>query len=139
MTARNDRVTAARTRAAMTALFAALSGRGELARCFAPDVTLTTMETGEVVSGRDAVASLLDAVYRVAFNAAPVVRSLVAIPGLAMAEADFCGIHVGEFAGVAPTGREVNVAHVIACTVAGRTITAIRIYLPLDALSRQLR
>lgn len=135
----NDTATTAQTRAAMSALFAALAGRGELARCFAPEVTLTTMETGEVVSGREAVASLLDALYRVSFDTTPVIRSLVAKPGLAVAEADFYGTHAGEFAGVAPTGREVKVAHVIACAVAGRTITAMRLYLPLDALSRQLR
>lgn len=139
MTARNDTVTTAHTRAAMTALFAALAGRGDLAPCFAPNVTLTTMETGEEVSGRDAVATLLDTLYRVSFDASPVVRSLVAMPGLTMAEADFCGTHVGEFAGVAATGRQVRVASVIACAVSGQAITALRIYLPLDALFRQLR
>lgn len=121
------------------AFLAALAGRGDLATYLAADVTFTATETGEVTSGCQAVIAVLDYLHRRAFDAAPVVRSLVAAPGQVLIEADFVGTHVGELAGVAPTGRVARVPYAIACDVAEGTITAIRAYLSLDTLLRQIR
>ncbi len=57
----------------------------------------------------------------------------------AAVEAEFVGTHVGEFAGLAPTGRLVRVPYAVAYDLAGETIAALRLYLPLDALVRQIR
>lgn len=56
-----------------------------------------------------------------------------------MIEAEFVGTHVGEFAGVAPTGRQVRVPYSVAYDLVEDAITAVRLYLPMDALVRQIR
>lgn len=127
------------TETTIVAYAAALAGSGDPMRFLAPDVTFTAMETGEVTRGLEAVAMLLDHLHRQAFTAAPILRTLVAIPGLAMVEADFVGTHVGEFAGVAATGRSVRVPFAAAFDLVDGFIVAVRAYLPLDALLRQVR
>ncbi len=129
-----------RTQATVAAFLAALGeGGGEPARFLAEGATFTAMETGEVTRGREAVAALLALLWQQAFAATPIVRTLVVTPERVMAEAQFVGLHVGEFAGVLPTGRAVSVPYAAAFDVADDTITAIRAYLPLDALLRQIR
>jgi len=130
---------AALTRSATVGLLDALAGRGGVAGWLAPAVELEVTETGEVTRGREAVAALLAYLHRQAFAATPVVRSLVVTPDLALAEVEFVATHVGEFAGVAATGRKVRVAYALACEVAGGRIVALRAYMPLDALLRQIR
>jgi predicted ester cyclase len=126
-------------RATVRAFFDSLGGQGDPDRLLAADVSFTAMETGEVTHGREAVAHLLAYLHREAFAAAPEVKTLNATPGRVVVVADFAGRHIGEFAGVAPTGREVRVPYVATCEVVGEEIVAIRAYLPLDALLQQLR
>jgi predicted ester cyclase len=57
----------------------------------------------------------------------------------AAAEAVFVGTHTGEFAGVSATGNAVRVSYSVFYDLEGGTITALRIYMPLDQLLRQLR
>jgi predicted ester cyclase len=97
------------------------------------------METGEVAHGRDAIVGLVDHLHHQAFAGSPIVRSLVAEGSRAAVEGEFVGRHVGEFAGIAPTGRTVRVPFAAAYDLAGGTIGALRVYLPMDALVRQLR
>jgi predicted ester cyclase len=56
-----------------------------------------------------------------------------------MLEAAFVGTHVGEFAGIAATGRAVRLPYAVAYDLADGRIAALRIYLATDALVRQLR
>jgi len=128
-----------RTRATMAAYLDALVGGGDYGTYLAEDVTLTVMDTGEVSRGRAAVVGLIDHLHRQAFAAAPVLRGLVVEGERAALEAEFVGRHVGEFAGLAPTGRQVRVPYAVGYDVAGGEIAALRLYLPLDALVRQLR
>jgi predicted ester cyclase len=67
------------------------------------------------------------------------VATLVAGANRAMVEAEFAGRHTGEFAGIPPTGRAVRIPYAVAYDLRGDAITAVRLYLPLDALVRQLR
>ena len=129
----------ARTRAVIDAYLDALVGGGDYGAHLAEDATLTAMETGEVSRGRAAVVGLIDFLHRRAFAASPVVRSVTVDAGRAALEADFAGTHVGEFAGVAPTGKAVRVPYAVAYDLAGDRIAALRLYLPTDALLRQLR
>ena len=55
-----------------------------------------------------------------------------------MVEAVFDGTHVGEFGGVAPTGRHVRVPYCMAYDVSGDAITALRSYFPMAAIGAQL-
>ena len=130
---------AARSRLTVTAHLDALCGAGDCGTALTEDVALTIMETGEITRGRAAVAALLAYLHRSAFAAPPAVATLVAGSEQAMIEAEFAGLHTGEFAGIPPTGRLVRLHYAVAYDLGEDTITAVRLYLPLDALVRQLR
>lgn len=135
----DERRAAARSRATVTAHLEALCGAGECGATLTEDIALTIMETGEVTRGRAAVAALLAYLHRSAFAAPPAVAMLVAGAERAMIEAEFAGQHVGEFAGIPPTGRMVRLPYAVAYDLDGDAIRAARLYLPLDALVRRLR
>jgi predicted ester cyclase len=97
------------------------------------------METGEVTHGRTAVAALLTYLHCTAFAAPPSITTLVAEGERALVEAEFAGQHLGEFAGIPPTGRRVHVSYTVAYDLSVDTISAVRLYLSLDVLVRQLR
>jgi predicted ester cyclase len=130
---------AARSWATVNAHLEALRGAGDCGAALTDEVALTIMETGEVTRGRAAVAALLAYLHRSAFAAPPAVATLVAGTKCAMIEAEFAGEHTGEFAGIPPTGRMVHLHYAVAYDLVADTISAVRLYLPLDALVRQLR
>jgi predicted ester cyclase len=123
----------------VAAFLDALVVGGQYGDHLADQVTHTLMETGEVTRGREAVVGLIDHLYRQAFAGSAVVRGLVVEGGRASLEAEFVGRHVGEFAGISPTGRSVRVPFAVAYDLDAGTIAALRIYLPMDALVRQIR
>jgi predicted ester cyclase len=129
---------ALRAQATVNAHLAALHN-GDCGAALADDVALTMMQTGEVTRGRAAVAALLSYLHCSAFAAPPAVATLVAGADQAMIEAEFTGQHTGEFAGIAPAGRRVQVPYAVAYDLAADSISAMRLYLPLDSLVRQLR
>jgi hypothetical protein len=134
---------AVRTRATVTAHLDGLCGAGDCAMGLGDDVALTIMETGEVTRGRASVAALLAYLHRAAFAAPPTVSTLIVGADRAMVEAEFAGQHVGEFAGILPTGRMVRLPYVVAYDLDADAdtamIRAMRIYFPMDMLVRQLR
>jgi predicted ester cyclase len=56
----------------------------------------------------------------------------------AAAEAVFVGEHIAEFGGVAASGRTVRVPYSVFYDIADDGITALRIYMSLDELMRQI-
>ena len=122
------------TRKVLDGYLAALLDGGDFSRFFADDVEWTMSETGEVVTGRDAVRDYIIAVHTHAFTARPEVRNLVVGDGVAILEAYFVGTHTGEFGGIAPTGATLRVPYCVAYDVAGGRITALRGYLPIRAM-----
>jgi predicted ester cyclase len=58
--------------------------------------------------------------------------------GVAALEAVFVGKHIGEFAGVAPTGATVSLPYSVFYDVSDGKIDALRAYFPLMALVKQL-
>ena len=137
--AMSDRLGRAKPREAVAACLRQLDAGQLPVDLLAEKITLTAMETGEVTHGRDAVAAMMDLLYRQAFVARSRLRNLVVDGNCVVIEAEFVGIHVGSFAGVSPRRHQVRVAFVAACDLDGHTISAIRVYLPLDALVRQIR
>lgn len=123
----------------MSAYLDALVTRGDYGRYFAETVTFTMMDTGEITRGRDAVIGLIDYLHTQAFDATPVVRRVVVDGSHSVLEAEFTGTHTAEFAGIAPTGRSVRMPYAVAYDIADSEITALRIYLSMDVLVRQLR
>jgi len=53
-------------------------------------------------------------------------------------KADFVGRHVAEFAGKRATGKEIRVPYSVVYELEGEQITALRIYMSMDAIMRQL-
>jgi predicted ester cyclase len=116
----------------------ALAARGNYGQFFADDVTLSIEGADQHAVGRDAVEQTIRWIYEQAFDAYPEVKSLVVGRGKATVEADFVGTHTGEFAGVPPTGRRVRVPFSVTYEVRGGAISAVRVYMPMDDLYRQL-
>ena len=117
---------------------ALLSG-GDFAAFFSEDVRWTTMETGDVVTGREAVRDYIVALHTQLFEAAPEVRGMAVADGVVGLEADFVGTHIAEFAGVPPTGAQVRLPYAVFYDVSGGSITALRAYFPISALVQQLQ
>ena len=116
----------------------ALLNGGDFGQFFTENVRWTTMETGDEIQGREAVRNFIVALHSQLFDAKPEVRSLGIADGLAGLEADFVGVHTGEFAGVAPTGAAVRVPYCVFYDVGEEGITALRAYMPVRQLVAQL-
>jgi predicted ester cyclase len=116
----------------------ALLDRSDFGQFFADDVRWTTMETGEEIKGRDAVAGFILALHTELFDARPEIRSVAIADGLAALEADFVGVHTGEFAGIAATGAAVRVSYSVFYDVGEDGITALRAYMPVRQLVAEL-
>lgn len=116
----------------------ALLSRGDFGRFFSDDVLWTTMETGQEIRGREAVRDYIVALHTTIFDARPVIRGTVTGDGVALLQADFVGRHIGEIAGVAPTGRDVKVPYCVVYDISGEQISALRAYFPIATLLKQL-
>jgi hypothetical protein len=73
------------------------------------DVTFTIMATGQEHRGRDGVLQMLKYFYQLAFSAEAEIRNTIFADGKAVYEGDFVGKHIGEFAGIPATNRQVRV------------------------------
>jgi predicted ester cyclase len=104
----------------------------------APDVVFIDMSSGARHEGREAVGQMLDWIYHQAFDARFDMRHLVVGEGLASIEGDFVGRHIGEFAGVAPTGRDVRVPLSVTYVVGEDGISEARIYMLASVMMAQL-
>jgi steroid delta-isomerase-like uncharacterized protein len=113
------------------------SGHADLSM-MADDVIFTTMATGEEHIGQDAVRRMLHYMYHVAFDALAVTRTLVADESHAVLEAVFVGRHIGEFAGVPATGRDVRVPFCVVYDIANGAIRRGRVYFEMPVLLEQL-
>ena len=74
----------------------------------AKDVVFTVMATGQEHQGPEAVLGMLNYFYHVAFEATANTRVTLFGENNAMVEGDFVGKHIGEFAGIPATGKQVH-------------------------------
>src|SRR3954453_5643404 len=123
----------------MNAYLEALLARGDFAAYLADDATFEIIGTPQVVHGRDAVRDTINWLHTQAFDARPKVRSVITGDDQAVVEADFVGTHTGEFFGMAPTGRPVNVPYCVVYDLTGDKITALRGYMPMELFTEQLK
>lgn len=126
------------TRKTFDAYIQTLLSGGDFAQHFAPDVAWTTMESGEQITGREAVRDLITFLHTQAFEAKPEPVGLLIEDDRVVLEAVFVGRHVGDFEGVGATGREVRAPYAVSYDVADGAITAIRAYFPVLAIRQQL-
>jgi steroid delta-isomerase-like uncharacterized protein len=113
------------------------SGHSDL-DVMAPDVVFTVMATGQEFRGPDAVAGMLEFFYHGAFEATAEEMNLVIGEGEAVGEWSFIGRHVGEFAGVPATNKEVRVPLAVAYDLADGQVKHARIYFETPAFLAQV-
>jgi predicted ester cyclase len=104
----------------------------------AEDVVFTIMATGAEHRGREGVLAMLKYFYHVAFDATASTRVMLFGETNAMVEGDFVGKHIGEFAGIAPTGRAVRVPLCVVYDLDGNQIQRGRVYFEMPVLIQQL-
>ena len=106
----------------------------------AENAVFKNMNTGEEINGRKAIADMLNYVYHVAFDAKAIVNNTIITRNHALLEASFVGKHVGEFAGIAATGKQVNVPLCVTYDLnEDGLIQNGRIYMLTDVMMQQLK
>ncbi|HEX8600537.1 MAG TPA: ester cyclase [Chloroflexia bacterium] len=104
----------------------------------ADDVEFTIMDTGQQEVGPEGVMQMLNYFYHVAFEATAETKNLIIADGQAALEAYFTGKHIGEFAGIPATGRDVRVPLCVVYDLENDLIKRGRIYLSSGAMLLQL-
>ncbi len=123
------------TRAAMTPYF---NSEHSDVSAMADDVIFTVMATGQEHHRPEGVLAMLDYFYRIAFEATAEPHNLVFADGQAVWEGDFVGTHIGEFAGIPATGKQVRVRLCVVYDLRNDRITRGRIYFEMPVLLQQL-
>ncbi len=104
----------------------------------AEDVRFTMMADGSQTKGPEAVLHLLNHFYRVAFDAKAEIFNEVIGDGRAVAEGYFTGTHIGDFAGIPATGKEVRIPLCVSYELENDEIKRARIYFEMPILMAQL-
>lgn len=107
-------------------------------RHVAEDAVFTMQPTGEEIRGREAIAGHLAGFYHGALEARAVRENAIFGDGQGVLEARVVGRHTGTFAGVAATGRDVDVPLCVTYELSGGLITRARIYLMVNVLLQQI-
>jgi len=105
----------------------------------AEDAVFINLATGEETRGREAIRNMLHYIYHVAFDAKAEIKNHVITETKALVEANFKGRHIGEFAGLQPTNKEVNVPLCVTYDLKDGLIKEARIYLLVNVMMQQLQ
>lgn len=103
------------------------------------DVVFTNMATGEEHKGPEEVLKMLNYVYHVAFDADAELKNLIVEGNNAVLEAEIVGKHIGEFAGVPATNKDVRIPLCVVYDFENDQIKRARIYFEVPALMKQLK
>ncbi len=104
----------------------------------ADDVVFTIMATGQAHRGPEAVLGMLNYFYHFAFDATAEMKNSIFADGKAVFEGDFVGRHIGEFAGIPATNKDVRVPIAVIYDLENDQITQGRVYFEMPALMQQL-
>jgi steroid delta-isomerase-like uncharacterized protein len=104
----------------------------------AEDVVFTTMATGEEHRGVEAVRRMLHHVYHEAFDAKAETRNRIYAESNAVLEGYFVGKHIGTFAGIGATGKQVRVPLCVVYDLQDGRIVRGRVYLEVPVMMQQL-
>ena len=104
----------------------------------AKDVTFTIMATGQEHHGPEAVMGMLNYFYHIAFDAISITHVTLFSENNAMVESHFVGKHIGEFAGIPATGKDVRVPICVVYDLENNQIKQGRVYFEMPALLQQL-
>ena len=123
------------TRKIMTQYFASEHSAVSM---MAEDVVFTIMATGQEHTGPEGVMQMLQYFYQIAFEATAEAKNTIIADGQAVWEGDFVGRHIGEFAGVPATGKDVRVPLCVVYDLGNDQIKRGRVYFEMPALMAQL-
>jgi len=115
-----------------------INGKHKDVSMLAEDVVYTMMANGQESHTPQGVLQMLDYFYHVAFEAAPEGDNVIIGDGKAMIESIIVGKHIGEFAGVPATGKEIRVPICIVYDLENDQIKRARIYFEMPVLMQQL-
>jgi steroid delta-isomerase-like uncharacterized protein len=104
----------------------------------ADDVVFTIMATGQEHKGPQAILGMLNYFYHVAFDAVAETTNIIFADGQCCLEANFKGTHIGEFAGVPATNKEVNVPLCVVYDLENDKIKRGRVYFEIPAFLAQV-
>ena len=104
----------------------------------AKEVVFTIMASGQEHHGPDAVLGMLNYFYHIAFDATATTRVTLFGDNNAMLEGEFVGKHIGEFAGIPATGKDVRVPLCVVYDLDNDQIKRGRVYFEMPALFQQL-
>jgi steroid delta-isomerase-like uncharacterized protein len=104
----------------------------------AEDVVFTHMATGDEHKGPDAVLQMLNYFYHIAFDADAETKNIIISDDKAVLEADFVGKHIGEFAGIPATNKDVRVPLCVIYDLENDMIKRGRVYFEMPVLLKQL-
>ena len=102
------------------------------------DAVFINLSTGDEARGREAIKNFLDFMYHVAFDAKAEITNTVFTENNAIVEFRFKGKHIGEFAGMQPTNKEIDVPVCVCYDIENGLIQKGRIYLLTAVLKKQL-
>jgi len=104
----------------------------------AEDAVFKNLNTGEVHKGRTEVGAMLHYIYHVAFDAKAEIKNYIITENKALLEGLFKGKHIGEIAGIQPTGRQVSVPLSVSYDLKDGLIKEARIYMLTEVMMQQL-
>ena len=104
----------------------------------ADDVVFRNMATGDEAKGPEGVRQMLQYIYHTAFDADATDTKIICDDGKAVLEGTFKGKHIGEFAGIPATGKEVSVPLAVTYDLENDKIKRARVYFETPVLFAQL-
>ena len=104
----------------------------------AEDAVYRNLATGEEYRGRAEIGGFLHYIYKVAFDAKAEVKNYIITDERAMFDGFFKGRHIGEYMGIQPTQKEVNVPLSVTYDLENGLIKEARIYLLTNFMLQQL-
>jgi predicted ester cyclase len=104
----------------------------------AEDAIFKNLNTGEIHKGRTEIGAMLDYIYHVAFDAKAEIKNYIITENKALLEGLFKGKHIGEIAGIQPTGRQVSVPLSVSYDLKDGLIKEARIYMLTEVMMQQL-
>lgn len=104
----------------------------------AEDVVFTVLANGQESVGRESVVGMLHYLYNIAFKATFNSHVMLFGENNAMVEGEFIGKHIGEFAGIPATGKDVRVPLCIVYDLTDDQIKRGRVYFEMPVLFQQL-
>ena len=104
----------------------------------ADNVVFTIMATGQEHHGQEGVLQMLNYFYHIAFDADSETRNTIFADEKAVVEADFVGRHIGEFAGIPATNKQIRVPLCVVYDIESDKIKRGRVYFEMPVLLQQL-